>query len=189
MTSSTFSDNIKYMIECNKCGKFKDKDNFRINVIKGKDYRRKGCRSCEVVYNSKRVKSFTGEKKEKTLKGKKETLMLEILKLEIDIKKKTVKKIKDYDKNYKKNNRAKCTSLENKRRAAKLKATPVWLNKKMLADIEVKYVEANKKSCENIKYSVDHIVPLQGKNVCGLHVSWNLQILTIEDNSKKGNRY
>jgi hypothetical protein len=176
------------MIECNKCGKFKDKDSFRINVIKGKDYRRKGCRSCEVVYNSKRVKSFTGEKKEKHLKAKRDSYTRNI-ETRNRYKKENCKKIKEYDKNYKKNNRAKCTSLENKRRAAKLKATPVWLNKKMLADIEVKYVEANKKSCENIKYSVDHIVPLQGKNVCGLHVSWNLQILTIEDNSKKGNRY
>ena len=66
-----------------------------------------------------------------------------------------------------------------KRRAAKLNATPKWANLQKIKEIY--------NNCPQ-GYHVDHIIPLQGKNVCGLHVENNLQYLLARDNLVKSNK-
>jgi hypothetical protein len=78
---------------------------------------------------------------------------------------------------------------EAKRRSHKLKASPPWLKPEHLAQIKRTYKLRDVISeVTGIKYHVDHIVPLQGKNVCGLHVPWNLRVIPAKDNLSKGNR-
>lgn len=62
-------------------------------------------------------------------------------------------------------------------------ATPPWADVKAIRAI---YLEAVRRSrLEGILYVVDHIVPLKGLNVCGLHVENNLQIITKPANDQK----
>ena len=70
-----------------------------------------------------------------------------------------------------------------KRRAQQLKATPKWLTPEHWEQINKMYSERPE------GYHVDHIIPLLGKNVRGLHVPWNLQYLPAEDNLRKTNRH
>lgn len=69
-----------------------------------------------------------------------------------------------------------------KYRAAKLQAMPKWLSTQQLLEI----VEIYKGRPDG--YDVDHIVPLQGKQVRGLHVPWNLQYLPANINKRKSNK-
>jgi hypothetical protein len=66
------------------------------------------------------------------------------------------------------------------RRAGLEKATPAWADR---AEIQRFYAERPE------GYHVDHIVPLKGKNVCGLHVLWNLQYLPAAENLRKNNKF
>lgn len=76
-----------------------------------------------------------------------------------------------------------------KRRATKLSATPPWLSSSMKMQFRKIYATANAMSKrDGIKYHVDHIVPLKNKYVCGLHVPWNLQIITATENCTKRNK-
>ena len=83
-------------------------------------------------------------------------------------------------KKYMKENKHLFKAYSAQRRARKLKATPKWAD---LQGIKFFYI-----FCPE-GYHVDHIVPLQGKNVCGLHILSNIQYLTAEENLKKSNKF
>jgi hypothetical protein len=87
------------------------------------------------------------------------------------------------------NNRGKRNAVAAERRAMLLCATPPWITESMREEIKNIYIKADIISKKTgIKHHVDHIMPLKSEKLCGLHVPWNLQILTAEENIKKSNR-
>ena len=92
-------------------------------------------------------------------------------------------------KNWRDNNKAHKNSLTAKRRAARHDATPPWLTPEQVVEMKLVYIKAKElEKLDGIKRHVDHIIPLQGDSVCGLHVPWNLQILTAVENIAKSNK-
>lgn len=84
---------------------------------------------------------------------------------------------------YIRKNRAKYNAYLANYRAKKLNATPKWLSKDQHEEMRLFYIKA-----KNLNMEVDHIIPINGSNVCGLHVPWNLQLLTRQENASKSNK-
>lgn len=97
---------------------------------------------------------------------------------------------KDYQKTYQKEYRKKTRKTERSKllrrfhnslyRARKRGATPSWAELEAIKDL---YLNCPK------GFQVDHVIPLAGSAVCGLHVLSNLQYLTKEDNLIKKNSF
>jgi hypothetical protein len=89
-----------------------------------------------------------------------------------------------------KNNAGVAKAKRARRRASERNATPDWLTAIHKAQIDQFYEVATALDMQTgIKHHVDHIVPLKAKIASGLHVPWNLQILTATENLRKHNSY
>lgn len=76
------------------------------------------------------------------------------------------------------------------RQAAKRNRTPKWLTKEERAQMAEMYKQARRLTKETgVRHVVDHIIPLRGELVSGLHCLSNLQILTETENRQKSNGY
>lgn len=73
-----------------------------------------------------------------------------------------------------------------RRRAKKKHATPAWANQFFIS--EAYHLASLRIKMLGFKWHVDHIVPLQSKSVCGLHVENNLQVIPARTNHLKSNR-
>lgn len=93
-----------------------------------------------------------------------------------------------YRKRHKARNPELYRELVNVRRRRMRHATPAWLSPEQKMELRMPYrlaQELTKRTKQ--KHVVDHIYPLHGETVCGLHVPWNLQVLPFDENAEKSN--
>ncbi len=98
-------------------------------------------------------------------------------------KAKNKEKTKAYNKQWAQKNSGKVTAYARAYQLSKQRAMPKCLSDSQIDQIEQFYVNRPD------GYHVDHIVPLKGKLVSGLHVSWNLQYLRAAENIRKSNKF
>lgn len=95
-----------------------------------------------------------------------------------------------YRRKYDANNPEQRKLRTNLRRKRFRQATPPWLSPTDRDKIKQIYLQAQQMTnLTGERYTVDHIVPLNGELVCGLHVPWNLEIVTHRANCKKHNKH
>lgn len=108
------------------------------------------------------------------------------LKRALNYQKKNPEMVKTRNRRYREKHKFLFAVWEGERRFIKNKAMPPWVDRAAIREI---YEEAAKRTRETgVAHHVDHRYPLRGKGFVGLHVPWNLQVLTATENISKGNR-
>lgn len=157
---------------CKSCGLEKDSSEFSKNCQQ-KDGLRTYCKSCISIYSRKYIE----ENKEKVISSKKKYYYRNIEKIRQDWQ--------DYRKKNQERERLRST-LKTKYRSL---CVPKWLTEEQNNLIKNFYKSARELAIfHEEQYHIDHIEPLKGRNSCGLHVPWNLQILPAKENLSKGNK-
>ena len=153
---------------CSKCKIFKPLDSYYRNRTK-KDGLQASCKVCKRIErldnletNRKAVRQWHEENKEYYA---------------------------EYKKEWRSKNKTQVNAAVSKYRSNKKKRTPAWADLEKINYFYGVAAYLDWVSGNFVKHHVDHIVPLNGKTVCGLHVENNLQVLKSIDNFRKSNKY
>ena len=140
------------------------------------------CRSCLSLKNKKSYIQRHGEPVKKDRSGLSRTDPAEYARL---YRKENSQKVAAHRMVWAQKNRPKLREKGMRRYASQTRQTPEWLTKPYRVEMEGLY-----QFCQIFQeFQVDHIVPIRGKQVSGLHVPWNLQVLTRSENVSKSNLF
>jgi hypothetical protein len=180
---------VSKLYVCTCCSKKKQPNEFYWNLT-GK---KKGTRSSNFCKDCRKDKLESSVKREKRLQ-----YLRDYHKDNYEaIKERRAEYFKDYyiqtkeyqnkkNKEWREKNLDLHAAKEAKRRASKLNRTPSWLSESDISKIKSIYKMCRAVSKKTgLPHEVDHIIPLQGKLVSGLHVPWNLRIITSFENRSK----
>ena len=161
------------MKTCNKCKVPKELNLFSKRV-RSPDGFRAICKTCETSY----AKAYRQANLDKMTAQQR------------DYRGANKAKLAAQHKTYAQSNKDKVNAKAGAYRASKLNATPEWLTDTHKAHMKRTYALSDMMTkATGVPYHVDHIVPLNGENVCGLHVPWNLQALRADLNMIKSNKH
>ena len=97
--------------------------------------------------------------------------------------------LRGYRNAWKQNNLTQVRADTKARRRKHRQATPPWLTRKQRSEIRQIYqIAITMSQTTGEQYVVDHVIPLRSDAVCGLHVPWNLRVMTQEENLRKSNK-
>lgn len=158
------------MKECTKCNKVKDFSEFNKDS-RNKDGLWSSCKECKAAYR----RSYYLKNKEKENNNSKQWIL------------NNKEKHRSYYRKYYQKNKYKEHARSSHKRASVLQRTVPWATYNKIQDF---YKEARRLTKEeNTQYHVDHIIPLKGKLVSGLHVETNLQVIPALENLSKSNKF
>lgn len=140
--------------------------------------------------NEKRADYFAEYNRKEEVKDRKNAWYLENREVVIaKAKTRPAELLREYRNAWKQNNLVQVRADTKARRRKHKNATPPWLTRKQKGEIRQLYemaITMTKTTGE--QYVVDHIIPLRSPDVCGLHVPWNLRVITQEENLRKSNK-
>lgn len=152
-----------------------------------------GCLECDRLREPEKAKRYRTKHPEKRKELKQrdyERRKEKVLAACAKYRKENAEKQQMYFKHYKKTHSGRVNAVNKRRDLAKKNRTPIWLAADDLWLIkEIYELAALRSKMTGFKWHVDHIVPLQGEAVSGLHVPSNLQVITQQENLRKLNRW
>jgi len=162
------------MKTCKTCLEIKPEDAFYKQATRGLFGLRGSCKDCD---NAKKAQ-YRKENRDRLLVDKKQDYIKNRARYLAD------KKV------YRQDNKGPIRALNAARKKVVKMRTPAWLSKDDLWLIkEVYKLAAQRTELFGFQWDVDHIVPLQGTTVSGMHVPWNLQVIPATDNIRKKNKF
>ena len=184
------------MQTCRKCNAEKPIEQFHFHRVSGKHYQT--CKSCRlqnqyawIKNNRDKVNGYNRKWTQANPEKRWEKRNPELAKQKAVIATKKHREANPdaWKKNYVEN-KPRYAANRAKRRAVQKSATPSWLTAIHKAQIQEMYEIALARDVQTgVKHHVDHIVPIMGENVSGMHVPWNLRVITAKENLSKGWRF
>ena len=170
------------MKTCKKCNKEKlETEFYSASKYKGKQYFHGTCKTCINLKNIEWVKNNPNKRKQIYTRYQKEN-KVKCNSASNKWRNENRDRVNTQSKKRRKEAPGVYKSIKARRRADEIEAIPNWITEE-----ELKLISEFYANCPE-GYEVDHIVPLQGKNVRGFHCLINLQYLTISENRKKSNK-